>query len=869
MAKVKSAGDGSGSTILDGVTLSRTLPPLLPANFLSRSALVDSFTFEAPGTTLMVGPIGYGKTSLATEIAQRNAGHTFWYTMVDEDSPARFNSHVIQSVRNVIPDFAPWFNNQTQIEPMELVVKFSNELTTHKGDYIFIVDNRRTKDAQDFAVAAQMIRSLPRNLHLVQIRRNTPGSPVGEMAPTGNFQTIGPSELRFTSNEVQQILTINGLSVDSDEINKIMNSAQGWPAAVQLIARGLSKGAQFDTSAEEISSSIEPLRLIVEEVVRGLTDEEKTQLAPLSAVTDFTSELAEKILGKNFSQHQIDSWAFEGSLLSKSSSDEPRYKIHSLIKDTLYTELAKNEEKLHQAHRTASQYYEENLNPTLSMEHAFFSKDYQRFERLFRVGARIYALTGRGNELLRWAKYAGDESIEGQLKRQTVEIAGHLSNLDFEKVEALNASMRLRSKGTLLEGFMDRYSSLMEVATDSAFARFESLEKNVRKAIQHDDLAQDSDFTDELFALRRLAGYYFLTDQLEKLEELDQHAKELLDSSYSQIGHIHHLAIRALCTYQQGYYQDAFESSRMALSLSDKNGLRSFHSPNDARYIFARCHNEFTDVETSTSLFQETIRDSEKSQQWTWYCASISYLSVNSAQFGDIPGGLALVASARERVAAIHHRNQLEPILDRAEMTVRLVSGEMERIKILIKTALAGRTVELMKLHLLRAGGKDWDPSKTHTLPERTPRQRIYKSLSATVHSMESNEEEAISHLTEALRVGAEVGAKAIFLRQTDLYPLYFKIATKTPTFYHEDISRKAAARMQELQTTGDGKPELTKREIEIVRHLDSGKPITSIGATLHVSHNTMKTHLKNIYRKLAVEGRNQAVEKAKSLGLI
>ena len=74
---------------------------------------------------------------------------------------------------------------------------------------------------------------------------------------------------------------------------------------------------------------------------------------------------------------------------------------------------------------------------------------------------------------------------------------------------------------------------------------------------------------------------------------------------------------------------------------------------------------------------------------------------------------------------------------------------------------------------------------------------------------------------------------------------------------------------MQELHLAGDGKPELTKREIEIVRNLDSGKPITSIGASLHVSHNTMKTHLKNIYRKLAVAGRNEAVEKAKSLGLI
>ena len=869
MAKAKSAGDVPSSTILEGVTLSRTLPPLLPANFLSRSSLVEAFTFQAPGTTLIVGPVGYGKTSLATEIAEHNPGRTFWYTMVDEDSPARFNSHVIQSVRNVIPDFAPWFNDQTQIEPMELIVKFSNELTTRKGDYIFIVDNRRTKDAQDFAVAAQMIRSLPRNLHLIQIRRNAPGAPVAELAPTGNFQTIGPIDLKFKTSEIHQILELNGLSSESDEINKMMESAQGWPAAVQLIARGLSKGAHFNASAEEISTSIEPLRLIAEEVVRGLTDDEKTQLLPLSVVTDFTSELAQKILGKNFSQHQIDSWAFEGSLLSKSSSDEPHYKIHSLIREALYAELAESEEKLHEVHRIASQYYEESLNPTLSMEHAFFSTDYQRFERLFRTGARTYVLTGRGNKLLRWAKYAGDDSVEGQLKRQTVEIAGHLSNLDFEKVEALNASMRLQSKGTILEGFIDRYSSLMEVATDSAFARFESLEKNVQRAIQPDDLAQDSDFTDALFALRRLAGYYFLTDQLEKLEELDQQAKGLLDSSYSQTGHIHQLAIRALCTYQQGYYQDAFESSRMALSLSDKNGLRSFHSPNDVRYIFARCNSEFTDVETAISLFQETISNSETSQQWAWYCASVSYLSVHLAQFGNIPSGLALVASARERVAAIHTRNQLEPILDRAEMTVRLVSGEIERIKILIKTALAGRSVESMKLHLLRAEGKDWNPSNTQILPERTPRQRIYKSLSATVHSMESNEEEAISHLTEALRVGAEVGAKAIFLRQTDLYPLYYKIATKTPTFYHEDISRKAAARMQELQTIGNEKPELTKREIEIVRHLDSGKPITSIGATLHVSHNTMKTHLKNIYRKLAVEGRNQAVEKAKSLGLI
>ena len=74
---------------------------------------------------------------------------------------------------------------------------------------------------------------------------------------------------------------------------------------------------------------------------------------------------------------------------------------------------------------------------------------------------------------------------------------------------------------------------------------------------------------------------------------------------------------------------------------------------------------------------------------------------------------------------------------------------------------------------------------------------------------------------------------------------------------------------MEEMDSTKGEPPVLTKREIEIVKHLESGKPITAIGASLHISHNTMKTHLKNVYRKLGVEGRDQAVEKAKSLGLI
>ena len=433
----------------------------------------------------------------------------------------------------------------------------------------------------------------------------------------------------------------------------------------------------------------------------------------------------------------------------------------------------------------------------------------------------------------------------------------------------MNASMLLQSKGTHLELFMERYTSLIQTAVDYAFARFESLEKSVAKAIRPDELAQDIEFTDTLFALRRLAAYYFLSDQSEKLDDLDQKAKELLEKSYSQIGHVHQLAIRALCAYQQGYYQDAFESSRIALSLSEKNGLASVHVANDARYILARCRYEFTDFEEALGDFEEVIASSENNAQWIWHCAATSLVAMHKAEFGEIVAALQLINEARERVQRIRHLNYLSSLIDRGEMAIRLITGEFDRIKLLINTSLPGEIVQSMKFVIQRQDGENWYPIQDAALPEKTPRQKIYKLLNQTILALDENEDEAILHLSEALRIGSEVGAKADFLSQVDLYPLFHKIAQKTPTFYHEDISRKAALRMQEINASKNIKPELTKREIEIVKHLESGKPITAIGASLHISHNTMKTHLKNVYRKLGADGRDQAVEKAKSLGLI
>ena len=62
---------------------------------------------------------------------------------------------------------------------------------------------------------------------------------------------------------------------------------------------------------------------------------------------------------------------------------------------------------------------------------------------------------------------------------------------------------------------------------------------------------------------------------------------------------------------------------------------------------------------------------------------------------------------------------------------------------------------------------------------------------------------------------------------------------------------------------------EITKRELEILNLLAQGHSNQEIAATLFVSLSTVKTHNQNLFEKLDVKRRIQAVEKAKRLHLI
>ena len=127
----------SSPTVIDGVTLSRTLVPTLPTNFLSRKHLFSLFSEKRPGATLLVAPAGYGKSSLVAEWAQQSGSKVIWTQLNKQDTYDSLAMHMIQSVRNVIPNFAPWAGTIVKDFVEETIRRLSNDLVNIEENYIW------------------------------------------------------------------------------------------------------------------------------------------------------------------------------------------------------------------------------------------------------------------------------------------------------------------------------------------------------------------------------------------------------------------------------------------------------------------------------------------------------------------------------------------------------------------------------------------------------------------------------------------------------------------------------------------------------------------------------------------------------------
>ena len=863
----KSAGEKTATfDITSGITLSRSLVPTLAPNYISRKRLFPLLTHSAPSTTVVIAPAGYGKTSLVAEWAKQSKDPVIWMTITESDSVVEMAALLIQATRNILPGFAPWFERDQMIRPTEAVRRWGNELLETGKNYIFVIDNLRSHSSRDVEIAAKLVEQFPANVSFVAIRRDPFESAYQSFLARGTLRIIGIDEIKFSEEEVKALAESQGINFSDEKISQSLLGAMGWPAAVAILVRHIEKTNSPVDFTKLLSTQTEPLRALALTILDATDCEVKKAVMKLSVVQEFSHEVAQIILGDEYNSDVINEIALEDNFFGQTSDPEQTYSFTQLMREIFQLELRKEPVLKQEIHGNLCKYYEHQNQPNLALEHAFLAGDVEKIKTLFPNAARILLAQGQGNDLIRWAVFAGDTSQIGLLQRATVEIVGRLASLEYRTVLAMNDQMLHDAKGTVIEGFINQIAAGNKAYIELAQGRFNDFHKSFATAMRPVSDPLMLGVEEQIGMLRLAAISALIHDDTEGLEDL--YSQSLTKATEAQIatGHVLLAQINAMALFQIGEYRKAFEAAKIASSNAQRQGFVGVMGPLPSMFIQARCLLEFARPQEAFEIFTQIKNLAEQWKQWIWYFLADGYFARDLVIKGRSSEALEVINAERKMTEQIDGGESLSTLIDLSEIFIRDWVKDDERLAILLKRVPEQTFTRQIKLALDFRSGRKSVSQEIKELPSRTPKEKLWRHL-ADASEVLDQEKVALKSMKQALEIGALIGAKETFLRQDEeMGNLIIKIAGENPTLYLEDLANAVTMRIRENRAHQEhSNSALTKRELEVLRHLATERPISAIAATLHISQNTMKTHLKNLYRKMEVDGRATAVEKAKS----
>jgi ATP/maltotriose-dependent transcriptional regulator MalT len=820
-----------------------------------------------PGATIVAAPTGYGKTMLVAEWAHAQTRPTIWCAVDPNDSPQMFFAHIVQAVRNVLPKFGTDFESERFLSPDSYIHYMVREASEVKDDFNFVIDNG-SSDAQEITPFAQaLVDNLPNNVHVVIVRRVTPATSLSRYASLGNLRLITSQELKFSQNEIAVICELNELDTKDWKVSQHLIKCNGWPAAIQMMAKNISHGAS--DSEFKIGETSNPLKILALESFDSLNVENKYLLLKLGIIEEFDLEAAAIILGEDFSESYINKLATDGMFVSVSSGFQRTYRINPIIFTALQEIRNSKKDQELATHEKLAQYFISKGAPAEALEHIYMSGKADQITEILRVSIRSMAAIGRGDQIIRWAHYAADDSPTGKFIKRSIEALGHLVNLDFERAEGIAAELNYVADQDVQAEFLRQLASMVLSHVHFARGDFERARELIGDALAKEFGTAGIENVDKIALLRLQADIAYIYDDAELVEASLLRAKELQDGNNQVITGYHLGCMTSMSLWCQGRFFEAAEFASIAISQAENNGFSGITAPLDALLVLSRCQLELSQLDKAIITSNQIEQRAESKRMWPWYFVSIGTRSRIQITQGRITHVVDEVATLRSKHKQLQTPNQLGWIIDLTDVFLRFVLNDWKRADELLQRLPKIEMVRQIDMNLKFES----DPKRIHALvaqmPETTPRERVNKILyQATINIDQENV--ALTYLRAALDIGAEVGFHEYFVRQNRLYPIMVKAAAAKPTIFIESVVHEMSERIKYSNADmGALEEKLTHRELEILKHLTTGNPISAIAKQLHISQNTMKTHLRNVYRKLDVDGRHTAVDKARKLLLI
>lgn len=551
-------------------------------------------------------------------------------------------------------------------------------------------------------------------------------------------------------------------------------------------------------------------------------------------------------------------------------SDMPKvYQITGLMKDELRTRLASNPERFRAIALKSAQLIKDR-NPLQALELFNLSGDTESALEIAVAHLQHLIYQADMDLLSKWASKISQAIGGGVEGEKLIKAYGLYAVGKFDLVRVKLRELETNDQAGLAGEIAAYESQVLRMRLDFIYGKFSEVVR-ISRSIPNSPSWESARAIDRNFSISRtlLMTYFYLHDNESFFDCYDKMG-DVLPQDGSSITLISINSMKAMRAFLLGHYLDAYEYALAACNLANDLGVEGSYFPYESAFILMDTSLEFGDDERSQSYVDMYLPRALKFHQYPWIAAFYSKAALIKLQKGEVNSSLELIRKGREAVDSPLFGSAITYVLDGHELIIRLGLGDMQRLQELLFQLPDNSQTRTIKLALEIAHQPENAQQILSLIPSETPVEQFRKELILANFKV-ANREESISHLTSAIEIAIPNGYFRAFLNVSpELKGYILEFALKNPTRYLQNLAQ--AIRVQSKRSRGDliaPNVFLTKREIEILKNLESELPILEIAKSLSISKNTIKTHLKNLYRKMNVESRFEAVERAKELALL
>ncbi len=834
-----------------------TVPPP-PPGAVERRRLTGRLALSS-GVSLTVvrGPAGCGKTEAVAAWARQAAPAPAWVRLDAGDrEPRRF----VEALRNALGLSAETVDGAVDEGDGEaLVAAVTTAVAVGSDEVTLVLDGLEEISGGPAApLFVALVRDLPVNLHLVVITTHPLPVPVGRLRLAGRLQEIDGAELRFTPEETIELVRSRlGSSMARDQARDLHEVTEGYVAAIIAAADALGP-------AEGGLPRQAWLREVFASVLQGLHPDQRQFVLETAPLRRMTPSLCDAVTGRRDSAVRLAELEEDALLLIRVDDRGPLYRYHRLLRDVLLEQLAAEDpERLAAAHRATAHWMETHGEPVVAVDEWLAAGEEQQAWALISRHHLETFLAGRQDVIERWAASL-ETQLGGVRPAEAIDravLALMLGRPDeanrwIEEADRALAPSTASESTRALVAVIRGLCHVLWGELDEALATFPHLSR--------DPAALPSGELGAVVALIEVQA------QLGQFEAARQSFVAMGPSAPFEgaLARVLVPGVQASLAALEGRLRDAVGVADAALAhAADVVGAEGIGTESSHWAVGLALLEQGQVTEAIPSLLT-----AERVARRTGLFHVVVRSAVALARARGLQGQTAAAFESLEAARRpIHVRpvpDRLRWWIDEAEARLLLLAGDGTEAALLLDELphLAGPGVTVLRAWSARQAG-DRAQAQDLLAPDLGPQASIGLRIEADLLRAACVRDPLLvrRHIRRAVHRGAPDGYLTVFLdHRAGVLDALRSLRTVEPSPYLTDLLF--------LLDAGEGRSvveSLTERELAVVDALRTTKSTDAIATELGVSLNTLKTHVKAVYRKLDATNRADAVRRAVVLRLI